>query len=132
MSGKRVSTRLAQKAVPPPPLPLLSQEEDEDVEIYEDYDELDDDDEYDSEAEAHAEALARQMTDQLAAEIGKMYHFKSDGTADPIAPVIRHLLSLASSEPRLHSALVETRIAEAWTRRIQQTTCRLPNCTMSS
>lgn len=114
MSGKRVSTRLAQKAIlPPPPPPVLAQEEDEDVEVYEDYDELDEDDEYDSEAEAQAEALAQQMTDQLAAEIGKVYHFKSDGTADPIVPVIRHLLELASSEPRLQSALTETRIVDA-------------------
>jgi hypothetical protein len=113
MSGKRVSTRLAQKAIPPPP-PITTHEEDEDVEINDDdIDELDEDEEYDSEAEAQAEALARQMHDQLAAEIGKVYHFKSDGTADPIVPVMRHLLSIASNEPRLHSVLANTRIAEA-------------------
>ncbi|KAF8322603.1 hypothetical protein DL93DRAFT_1032849 [Clavulina sp. PMI_390] len=122
LSGKRVSSRLAQKALsqppPPPPLPvqappITSHDEDEDVEIYEDYDELDEEDEYDSEAEAQAEAMAQQMTDQLAAEIGKIYHFKSDGTVDPIAPVMRHLLALAENEPRLQSALEDTRISEA-------------------
>lgn len=114
MSGKRVSTRLAQKAIPPPPPPpITTHDEDEDVDINDDVDELDEDEEYDSEAEAQAEALARQMHDQLAAEIGKVYHFKSDGTADPIVPVMRHLLSIASNEPRLHSVLANTRIAEA-------------------
>jgi len=114
MPGKRVSNRLAQKAIPlPSPPPITTHDEEEDVEIYDDIDELDEDDGYDSEAEAQAEALARQMHDQLAAEIGKVYHFKSDGTADPIVPVIRHLLGIASDEPRLHSVLANTRIADA-------------------
>lgn len=113
MPAKRVSNRLAQKAILPPPPPITTHDEEEDVEIYDDVDELDEDDEYDSEAEAQAEALARQMHDQLAAEIGKVYHFKSDGTADPIVPVMRHLLGIASNEPRLHSVLANTRIAEA-------------------
>jgi hypothetical protein len=104
-------TRRTNWSPPPPPPPPIAIQQDDDVDIENDgeMDELDDD-EYDSEAEAHAEALARQMHDQLAAEIGKVYGLKSDGTPDPIIPIIRHLLDFASTDSRVHSLLTATSV----------------------